>query len=62
MLEEYNILKEVLYITSVENVSHVQVKIIFNRRIDYHLFHTFLQVIEKLHKKKDIFEIFRMND
>ena len=44
MLEEYEILKEVLYTTTIKNMSHTKVKIAFKRRIEYHLKKTFAQV------------------
>ena len=44
MLEEYEILKEVLYTSSIKNISHATVKIAFKRRIAYHLKSTFAQV------------------
>ena len=44
MLEEYEILKESLEITSIRNTSHATVKIVFRRRIEYHIKKTFLQV------------------
>ena len=45
VLEEYEILKEVLYTTSVKNISHAVVKFAFRRRIEYHVTNTFTQVI-----------------
>ena len=45
LLEEYEIIKEVLHITSVQNISHALVKFAFRRRIEYHLTSTFMQVI-----------------
>ena len=48
MLEEYEILKEVLEITSIRNISHASVKIVFRRRIEYHITNTLLQVIIKV--------------
>ena len=45
MLEEYEILKEILEITSIGNTSHATVKIVFRRRIEYHIKKTFLQVL-----------------
>ena len=47
MLDEYEILKEFLEITSVKNSSRASVKIVFRRRIEYHLTDTFLQVFIK---------------
>ena len=47
MLEEYEILKEVLYTSSIKNISHATVKIAFKRRIAYHLKSTFAQVRTK---------------
>ena len=44
MLEEYEILNENLEITSIRNTSHATVKIVFRRRIEYHITKTFLQV------------------
>ena len=44
MLEEYEILKEVLEITSVRNVSSASVKIVIRRRFEYHITKTYLQV------------------
>ena len=44
MIEEYEILKEVLYTTTVKNMSNAKVKIAFKRRIEYHLKSTFAQV------------------
>ena len=44
MLEEYEILNENLEITSIRNTSHATVKIVFRRRIEYHIKKTFLQV------------------
>ena len=44
MLEEYEILKEVLEINSIRNISWASVKIVFRRRIEYHIKKTFLQV------------------
>ena len=44
ILDEYEVLKEVLHITSVKNMSHAHAKFIFRRRIQYHISHTFLQV------------------
>ena len=51
LLEEYEIVKEVLHITSIQNVSHAQVKFAFRRRIEYHLTSTFMQVINMLNFK-----------
>ena len=48
MLEEYVILKEILEITSIKNTSHASVKIVFRRRIQYHITNTLLQVIIKI--------------
>ena len=45
LLEEYEIIKEVLQITSVQNISHAVVKFAFRRRIEYHLTSTFMQVL-----------------
>ena len=47
MLDEYEILKIFLEITSVKNSSRASVKIVFKRRIEYHLTNTFLQVFIK---------------
>ena len=44
-LEEYEILKEVLEIRSIRNTSQASVKIVFRRRIEYHVTKTFLQVL-----------------
>ena len=48
LLEEYELLKEVLEITSISNISHASVKIVFRRRIEYHITKTFLQVFLKV--------------
>ena len=48
MLDEYEILKEILEITSIGNMSRASVKIVFRRRIEYHIKKTFLQVLTKL--------------
>ena len=44
VLEEYEILKEVLYIDTIENKSCAHVKFAFRRRIEYHITNTFTQV------------------
>ena len=44
ILEEYEILKEVLEISSIRNISRASVKIVFRRRVEYHIKKTFLQV------------------
>ena len=44
VLEEYEILKEVLYIDTVENKSCAHAKFAFRRRIEYHITNTFTQV------------------
>ena len=46
-MEEYEILKEVLYIDTIENKSCAHVKFAFRRRIEYHITKTFTQVKEK---------------
>ena len=46
LLEEYEIIKEVLHITSLQNISHALVKFAFRRRIEYHLTSTFMQVFQ----------------
>ena len=43
-LEEYVILEEVLFTTLKDNRSHAQVKIVFKRRVEYHIVDTFSQV------------------
>ena len=48
LLVEYEIKKEVLQITSVNNMSRAYVQFVFTRRMEYHLSNTFLQVI--IHK------------
>ena len=55
MLEEYEILKEVLEITSIRNISHASVKIVFRRRIEYHITNTLLQVIIKVTHQKNFY-------
>ena len=45
-MEEFEILKEVLYITSFQNISYAQVEFAFRRRVEYHITNTFLQVTE----------------
>ena len=53
ILEEYEILKEDLEITSIGNSSLASVKIVFRRRIEYHITNTLLQVIIKVtHQKR----------
>ena len=44
VLQEYVILKEIIQITSIRNMSHASVKFVFRRRIEYHVTKTFLQV------------------
>ena len=44
ILEEYEILKEVLEITTMKNVSRASVKIVIRRRFEYHITKTYLQV------------------
>ena len=44
LLEEYEIVKEVLEITSSRNKSRASVKIVFRRRVEYHITKTYLQV------------------
>ena len=46
LLVEYEIQKEVLQTTSVNNYSRAYVKFVFVRRWEYHVFNTFLQVSE----------------
>ena len=36
--------KEVMHITSVNNISRAYVKFVFSRRMEYHVTNTFLQV------------------
>ena len=43
MLEQYEIVKEVLEITSIRNISRASVKIVFRRRVEYHIKKTYLQ-------------------
>ena len=45
LLLEYEIQKEVLQTTSVNNVSRAYLKFVFRRRIEYHVTSTFLQVL-----------------
>ena len=49
-LVEYEIEKAVLNITSVHDKSRAYVRIVFRRKIEYHITNTFLQV---LHKQTD---------
>ena len=49
-LEEYIILKEIIQISSIGNMSHASVKFVFRRRIEYHVTKTFLQVFVKSKK------------
>ena len=44
-LDVYEIIQEVLHITSSHNKSQANVKIVFKRRVEYHVGHTFLEVI-----------------
>ena len=58
VLEEYEILKEVLEITSIGNSSLASVKIVFRRRIKYHITKTFLQVcVYENNKPKGLHEL-----
>ena len=41
---EYAMEKEVMHITSVNNISRAYVKFVFSRRMEYHVTNTFLQV------------------
>ena len=43
-LEEYEILKEILYVNTIENISCAHMKFAFRRRIEYHITNTFTQV------------------
>ena len=42
--EQYIIMAEVIHTNSIRNISYGQVKIVFKRRIEYHLTNTFSQV------------------
>lgn len=44
-LVEYEIQMEVLEIKSVNNISTAEVKIVFRRRMEYHVTNTFLQTL-----------------
>ena len=50
VLEKYIILKEIIQISSIGNMSHASVKFVFRRRIEYHVTKTFLQVFIKIDK------------
>ena len=50
-MEEYEILKEVLYIDTIENKSCAHVKFAFRRRIEYHITKTFTQVKLRVKQK-----------
>lgn len=43
-LDVYEIIHEVLHITSSHNKSQANVKIVFKRRVEYHVGHTFFEV------------------
>ena len=45
LLVEYEILKEVMQTKSYNNVSRAFIKVVFRRRLQYHITNTFLQVI-----------------
>ena len=44
LLVEYEILKEVMQTKSYNNVSRAFIKVVFRRRLQYHITNTFLQV------------------
>ncbi len=45
MLVEYEILKEVMEVVVVDNVSIAEVKIVFRRHMEYHLYNTLAQTL-----------------